>query len=33
MIKTIPNPIKTELTGGYFKDNPKVPFVALAVEA
>jgi len=31
--KMVMHPIKTELTGGYFKDNPKVPFVALAVEA
>ncbi len=31
--KMIMHPIKKELTGKYFKNNPKVPFVALGVNA
>jgi len=31
--KMVMHPIKKSLTGKYFKDNPKVPFVALGVDA
>ena len=31
--KMVMHPIKKELTGKYFKDNPKVPFVKLGVDA